>query len=246
MPGTGAAPAGVGGFVLAGGQSSRMGTNKALLEIAGKPLVQRAVWKLRSVCTDVRILSSDPALASFAPLQQDLHPGCGPISGLEAALAYSAFDWNVFLPVDMPFLPSALISDLVGRCCSPGQDRGVRIGLFRVEGRPQPGFCVLHRAVLPFLTQAIQQHEHKLMRVFEEAGRALGERHGVSLETALLCLPLEAHVAGGLPVSEGGWSVADSFSASDVQPQAQHLWFSNLNTPEDFAEAQRYTDALKA
>ncbi|XWK49511.1 NTP transferase domain-containing protein [Tunturiibacter empetritectus] len=74
-------PEEVGGYVLAGGKSSRMGRDKALLELAGKPLVRHAVTKLRRVCMDVRILSGNPELAAYAPIVADLHPGCGPMGG---------------------------------------------------------------------------------------------------------------------------------------------------------------------
>ena len=78
----------VGAYVLAGGKSSRMGRDKALLELAGKPLVRHAVTKLRRVCEDVHILSGNMELAPYAPLVEDLHPGCGPIGGLEAAFEH--------------------------------------------------------------------------------------------------------------------------------------------------------------
>ena len=76
----------VGGYVLAGGRSSRMGRDKALLELAGKPLVLHAVTKLRRVCAEVSVLSDNPELARYAPLVRDLHAGCGPMGGIEAAL----------------------------------------------------------------------------------------------------------------------------------------------------------------
>ena len=77
----------VGGYVLAGGKSSRMGTDKALVELAGRPLIARAVEKLRQICAEVHILSSNPELEVHAPLIGDLHEDCGPIGGIEAALA---------------------------------------------------------------------------------------------------------------------------------------------------------------
>ena len=97
-------PSDVGGYVLAGGKSSRMGRDKALLELAGKPLVLHAVVKLRRVCIDVSILGNDPALDAYAPLVRDVHADCGPMGAMEAALLHSRYDWNLFLPVDMPFL----------------------------------------------------------------------------------------------------------------------------------------------
>src|SRR5271156_1644278 len=103
----------VGGYVLAGGRSSRMGRDKALLELGGKPLALHAVTKLQRVCSDVHILSENRELSAYAPLVSDLHPGCGPIGGIEAAFAHSTHEWNLFLPVDMPFFPSALLFALV-------------------------------------------------------------------------------------------------------------------------------------
>ena len=103
----------VGGYVLAGGRSSRMGRDKALLELAGKPLIEHAVTKLRRVCAEVHILAGaegeHAGLARYAPLVHDLHPGCGPISGIEAALTHTTHDWNLILAVDVPFLPTALL-----------------------------------------------------------------------------------------------------------------------------------------
>src|ERR1039457_2185492 len=90
-------PLPISGYVLAGGRSSRMGTDKALLQLAGKPLIAHAVAKLRRICADVHILGSKPALAAFAPLVPDLHPNCGPVGGMEAALAHSTQDWSLIL-----------------------------------------------------------------------------------------------------------------------------------------------------
>ncbi len=96
------------------GKSSRMGRDKALLELAGKPLVRHAVKKLRRVCMDVQILSDNEELASYAPLVRDMHPGCGPMAGMEAALRTLAASSGIcFMPVDMPFLPTAFISGWV-------------------------------------------------------------------------------------------------------------------------------------
>ena len=111
--------------MLAGGKSSRMGRDKALLELAGKPLVLHAVTKLRRVCSEVQILSSKAELERFAPLVRDMREGCGPLGGMEAGLGHSWHEWNLFMPVDMPFLPSAFLDNWVRRS-SPGR-KGVRV-----------------------------------------------------------------------------------------------------------------------
>ncbi len=101
-------PSGAEAFVLAGGRSTRMGQDKALLQLAGKSLLELALDKLRALP-----LAAAPRIAG-APLEHagvvaDLHPGCGPLSGIEAALAASTQALNVFLPVDMPLLPPGFL-----------------------------------------------------------------------------------------------------------------------------------------
>lgn len=220
-----------------------MGRDKALLELAGDPLVCHAVKKLRRVCIDVRILSGNPELAVYAPIVPDLHPGCGPLGGLEAALTHSVFDWNLLMPVDMPLLPSAFLQHWIRMTL--GSDRqGARIALFTVDGFPQPTFCLLHKDVLPFVTEAMESKEFKLYPVLERAGRELAERRGLLLGSTfrnLSWLPentFEALADADAPPQQA-W-----LATTAAQQDAKHLWFANLNTPKEFAEAERHINAL--
>ena len=181
-------PSDVGGYVLAGGKSSRMGRDKALLELAGRPLAWHAVTKLQRVCADVQILSGNPELEEFAPLVRDMHDECGPIGGLETALGHSWHEWNLFLPVDMPFLPSAFLDNWV-RTVVARENKGARMAMFTVEGVPQPLFCLLHRDVTLFVHEAVQRGEYKVFPVLEAAGKELAARRGVPSEMVILNLP---------------------------------------------------------
>jgi molybdopterin-guanine dinucleotide biosynthesis protein A len=166
-----AGPLAVGGYVLAGGRSSRMGRDKALLELRGRPLVELAVERLRGVCAEVKILGGNRELARYARLVEDLHPGCGPMGGMEAALTDSGFDWNLILPVDMPLLTTEFLREwaveVVGRS-------GVCAGLFAVGGRVQPLPAMVRREVGEFLSGAMERGEYKLLPALEGAARALG------------------------------------------------------------------------
>jgi molybdopterin-guanine dinucleotide biosynthesis protein A len=96
-------------FVLAGGKSSRMGTNKAFLDFRGQTLLHLSLATLKSVCDDV-VIVGDPALfAEFGPVISDLFPGCGPLGGIHAALKHSSADLNLMLAVDMPFVSPELL-----------------------------------------------------------------------------------------------------------------------------------------
>ena len=105
------------GFVLAGGQSSRMGQDKALLLFAGRPLVAHALSILTQAGLPASIAGARPsartALESFAPVVEDPESGLGPLAGICAALASTSARYAVFLPVDLPLLPPALIGFLL-------------------------------------------------------------------------------------------------------------------------------------
>jgi molybdenum cofactor guanylyltransferase len=207
-------------YVLAGGRSSRMGTDKALLQLAGKPLIAHAVTKLRRITPHVYILSSKTALAPFAPLVPDLHPNTGPIGGIEAALAHSAADWNFILPVDVPFLPTEFL-DHWSRSTITGELQGVRIALFTVDSTPQPTLLMIHRDAAPYISQAVERGNFKLFPALEAAARALAARHGLPPEGVL------------------------RITAVETQQANEPFWFANLNTPEDFAEAETHSDCLE-
>ncbi|NYF80291.1 molybdenum cofactor guanylyltransferase [Granulicella arctica] len=204
----------VSGYVLAGGKSSRMGRDKALLELAGRPLVQHAAEKLRLVCADVHILSGNEQLAAFGPLVADVHPGCGPLGGIEAALLHLRSTWSLILPVDVPFVTADFLAGWVAEIVATS---AARVAMFTVDGRPQPTLCLLHQEVTPFVQRAVERGEFKLFPMLEEAGRMLAEAQSKRADEVFL---------------NRSWNDGSMFA--------------NLNTPEEFAEAERQWAAVNA
>jgi molybdopterin-guanine dinucleotide biosynthesis protein A len=236
-------PSEVGGYVLAGGRSSRMGSDKALVELGGQPLIRHAVTKLRRACIDVRILGSNPVLEAYAPLVPDLRPGCGPLSGLEAALTQSVFDWNLFLPVDMPFLPSAFLESWV-RQTLLDEKRGARVAMFTVDGIPQPALALIHRDVLPFVVEALESDQLKLFPVLERAGKKLAERQGMLVGHAFRNMRWGAEGQFSSTGPMYGLRQEPWRRTTKAQEEARNLWFSNINTPEELALAEGKVGAL--
>jgi molybdenum cofactor guanylyltransferase len=231
----------VGGYVLAGGMSSRMGRDKALLELAGKPLALHAVTKLRRVCPTVHILSNRSELEEFAPLVRDLHEGCGPMGGLEAALEHSQHEWNLFMPVDVPFLPSIFLDTWVREVVG-SQQCGARVAMFTVGDVPQPLFCLLHSEVRPSIREAMQRGVYKVFPVLAGAAAELAMQAGVDVGQVFLNRVWEEddEFATELGESDGEpWH-----RLTEVQKKTRRLWFANLNTLEEFAEAEKSLDAL--
>ncbi len=100
------------GIVLAGGQSRRMGRDKAWIEWDGQPLVARAAAALRAAgCTEVLVVGGDAvriAALGLTPVA-DAAPGEGPLQALAAGLAAAAAPVALVVACDMPGLrPEAL------------------------------------------------------------------------------------------------------------------------------------------
>lgn len=99
------------GIVLAGGQSSRMGSSKALLSLEGKPVIQWVIDALSAVCQEVIIAANDKeTYRSFGcRVVEDLFPGGGPLAGIHAGLSTSASRYNFFAACDMPLLQREIV-----------------------------------------------------------------------------------------------------------------------------------------
>jgi molybdopterin-guanine dinucleotide biosynthesis protein A len=141
------------GFVLAGGRSSRMGSDKALLLFRGVPLIQAALQTINSVGIPTRIAGARSDLSSFATQIPDSFAETGPLGGVHAALSVSDAAWNLFLPVDLPLMPSSLLTCLLQRAILTGAP----VTAARLNGRIQPFPVVLHRTALPSITQHLQE-----------------------------------------------------------------------------------------
>jgi molybdopterin-guanine dinucleotide biosynthesis protein A len=101
------------GFVLAGGLSTRMGPDKALLNLGGHSLLERALAVLQAVCPEVGVVGDPEKFSGYADAVVDVYPGCGPLGGIHAALRSSPADLNLMLAVDMPFVSEELLAFLL-------------------------------------------------------------------------------------------------------------------------------------
>ena len=247
----------VGGYVLAGGKSSRMGRDKALLQIGGKPMVEHAVTKLRRLCADVNILGTEPELEGYAPLVRDVHPGCGPMSGIEAALLHSRYEWNLILPVDMPFLPTRFLDDWIWSTLHkrsrlakwlsfwrPECIDEIRISMVSVDAAPQPALLIIHREIAPYLTRALERGEFKLLTTLESAAKDIAAKTKTKEQRVFLNMQWDDPRAPEVKGSIDSWRISVKTDSWRIPVKEQPRWFANLNTPEELAEAGRHLDAL--
>ena len=93
------------GFVLVGGKSRRMGTDKAMLPWHGGTLLDHMTQTLGTVANTVRIVGSDEL--------PDRFPDRGPIEGIATALAATATTNNLIVAVDLPYLETTFLEYFV-------------------------------------------------------------------------------------------------------------------------------------
>jgi molybdopterin-guanine dinucleotide biosynthesis protein A len=106
----------IGGFILAGGTSSRMKRDKALLEVGGEPLLMRTARLLESVVGAPSVIGDPAAYKSLAlPVIADDWPGAGPLGGIATALRTSSASWNLVVACDLPYLTGEWLQFLVAR-----------------------------------------------------------------------------------------------------------------------------------
>lgn len=146
--------------ILVGGRSSRMGENKALLEVGGSGMLRRTAGLAGPLVDDVFLVADDaaPYTGLDLPVRPDLHRGCGAIGGIHAALTGAAHPLVLCLACDMPYIHSAVLALLL-EDANPGDDALIP----RVGGRPEPLLAVYGRGALPALEQAIAAGRLRIM-----------------------------------------------------------------------------------
>ena len=200
------------GFVLAGGRSSRMGTDKALVAFAGEPLIARAVRLLRDCGLEAAIAGARSELSGFAPVIEDREPDQGPLGGVCAALASTSARWALFVSIDLPFLPVSLLVYLLRHARLAGSP----VTLASVNAFPQTFPAVVRRDLLPHLEGELARGQRGCFAAFRAAAAKLREPLALVPGELLAQAGQVTHPAG-LPASE---------------------WFLNMNTPEELRRAQ--------
>ncbi len=149
-------------FVLAGGRSSRMGSDKAFLQFEGRTLLARALDLLRALTSEVRIVGTAAKFAPYGRVIEDVYPGRGPLAGIHAALSASTAELNLILAVDLPFVSEALLRFIVEQ--AGGADAVVTVP--RIAGGFQPLCAVYRCAFAPLAQAALEAGRNKIDALF--------------------------------------------------------------------------------
>lgn len=158
--------------VLAGGRSRRMGTDKALLQVDGAPLLARAIQAVSTVSADVFVVGDRPAYHALGvPVVADAYPETGTLGGIATALRNAQCDHVLVVACDMPHLNVDLLQLLVDE----PRDYDILVPALAGERSQQGGrqtFETLHaiyaKSCLPFIEARLQRGEYKAIGFFED------------------------------------------------------------------------------
>jgi len=150
------------GFVLAGGKSSRMGRDKALLFLRDRYLIQYPIQVLHHVTADVRIIG-DPKKYDFLelPVIADCAESKGPLTGIYTALRVSGSSFNLIVGCDMPKISLRFLHLLLAKT----GHAEVVIMKFD-DGLVEPLCALYSQGCLPAIEENFRQHRYKISDLF--------------------------------------------------------------------------------
>jgi molybdopterin-guanine dinucleotide biosynthesis protein A len=190
------------GFILVGGKSSRMGTDKAQLRLGAQSFAEKIADGLASISQTIRVVGGTAGSElNRWPVVPDVHAEWGALGGLHAALDACRSPWAAIVACDLPFVTGELFVRLARL-----RDNFAAVVPIQADGRPQP-LCALYRTsdCLPCVEELIAAGERRPRRLLER------------VETRRVAFS----------------ELADLEGAS--------LFFTNVNTPEDYAAAKALT-----
>lgn len=153
---------GVRAFVLAGGKSSRMGSDKAFLRLGEETLLSRALKLAGAVASEVCIVGDAKKFAVFGQVVEDVYRERGPLGGIHAALSGSTTELNLMLAVDLPFVTQELLQYLLSRAL----ESGAMVTVPRTGSRFQPLCAVYRRGFAEVAEQSLLEGKNKIDSLF--------------------------------------------------------------------------------
>ena len=188
--------------IQAGGQSTRMGEDKALKPFLGRPLIQRVVDRLAPIADELLVTTNRPDDYAFLGhrLIADLVPGRGALGGLYTALASAHGDMVAVVACDMPFASPSLIQAATRLLVEEEAD----VIIAKTDEGYEPFHAVYRRATcVPAIQSALEADKWKVIAWFPSV------------------------------------KVRELSSDELKRLDPSGLAFSNVNSPEEFAEAER-------
>ncbi len=154
----------ISGVILAGGKSSRYGTNKALVKIGGISLIERVVLVMGRLFQNLILITNTPDEYAHLglPMYEDLIKGLGPIGGIYTALSKIPNEAGFFVACDMPFLSREFICHMVK--AREGSD----VVVPRIAGMMETLHALYGKGCLSSIKRQIDSKAYQIIRIFKD------------------------------------------------------------------------------
>lgn len=151
--------------ILAGGNSSRMKTNKAMLNLGGMPILQIIIDCLQTIFTEIIIISNEPQQYKYLGLSIycDIFPNRGPLAGIHAGLKNITTDGAFFVACDMPFVNAQLAKEL------SSQLTHYQVVVPRQGKFLQPLHAAYRKDCLPMIEHCLERERPKIISFYDLA-----------------------------------------------------------------------------
>lgn len=215
------------GFVTAGGRSTRMGQDKALLQLGSRLMIEYVIEALRPVTSSLAIIANSEEYQRFGlPVYADTNTGIGPLEAIRTALANSPSPFVVLVGCDMPFLTAELFSLLL-TLANPKNLQPPVPGLLHGQ-TASPSFKALQGSTpdLPFAVVPLNE------RGQPEPLCAVYSTEALQTVTSLIAAGVRkaSFLFEHLPCRLVSFAEIEHL-------QNSAFFFENINTPEDFERA---------
>lgn len=170
------------GIILSGGKSSRMGFNKAFIDIDGRPIIHRTVSLFKELFEEIVIVANDPAeyeefnIAVVADMVKD----AGSLGGICTGLFHSASEYNFVAACDMPFLNKEVILSMIKL------SDGWSVTVPFIMGRYHPLHAIYSKRCIKPIEEMIKAKDLRITNLFQRVKvKRLEEKEWLSGEEIL-------------------------------------------------------------
>ena len=148
--------------ILAGGKSSRFGSDKAFIKIEGAPLIRKQIKILKNIFKKIIIVTNTPAKYKLKNVKviSDIIPGLGPLSGIHAGLSASDSFYNFVMACDMPFITLSLIRYIMRN------KNSYDIIIPKIDKKTHPLFGVYSKNCIPVIEKMLKQDKLNVSSLF--------------------------------------------------------------------------------
>ncbi|MFK4341202.1 molybdopterin-guanine dinucleotide biosynthesis protein A [Paenibacillus sp. RC21] len=220
------------GIIVAGGRSSRMGQDKAMLQLGGVTVLERISAVLGQVAQRVIVVARDTQQYRRFGLETttDLYPGLGPLSGIHAGLSASNTEWGIVVACDMPFVQPEVLRALIAHTTDWAAVQKTTSDQRKQEAEGEQalmgGNGLLNRATESALQAVITSVDGRIHPL-------LGMYHRSVLPSAEHCLRNgRLRLIGWLDLLNVRYATADDGPGASLEMWQQAVF--NMNNPQDY------------